>query len=732
MECSHATTDDEGERIYLSGFGKLPLIRQAAGAECALACLAMILAFYNYKIDISELRRRFFMSMRGADLSTISEIGSKLGLGSRPLRLEVDELSRLRLPAILHWEFNHFVVLKSVSKKRIVVHDPARGVLSVRLKEVAEKFTGVALELTPTQAFKRRSPSPGLTLSGLVRFDRPIVSSLSLGILLSLVAELFVLASPFYMQIIIDEALTKGDVSLIGFLTMAFAILLVFETITSVVRGLTFQYLGNLLSFDIASRVFSRLLALPANYFSNRQLGDIQHRFQGMEQVKAFFVSTAPMILIDGLLGILVLGIMSLYSYKLVLLVLAVTLVYIAWRIATFRLMRRAAGDLIVAQAETQTFLLESLRAMSTLKLMAIESRRESGWRNCNARRLNAQIRVGNLDIANLTFERLLFQGLRIAIIFMAAGMAVDNELSVGMIIAFVAYFSMYSQRIPALVQQIVAMKLLSVPLNRIADIVLERPEEIGEAGGRDPTLRGSVALQNATFRYGRAEKFILQRACFSAAVGEFVAIVGPTGEGKTTILGLLSCLIEPKGGEVLFDGRPVSNWDLSSIRRQIGVVQQDDTLLRGSIAENVALFDEAIDMPWLRECCEIACVADDINAMPMGYESLVGDMGSSFSGGQKQRILLARALYRRPKVLLLDEATSHLDTETEKAVLANLRNLAITKISVAHRATTIMAADKVFLLRNGSLSQVDPHDYVARPAREKRGSAAVRTTAES
>lgn len=710
---------DRGPYLNLSGFGRLPLIRQAASAECGLACLSMIASYHGYRTDLTELRQKFEISLRGADLKTIIEVAANLGLGGRAVRLEAHEMRQLRTPCILHWDFDHFVVLKKATKRKIIIHDPGGGVLTIPLAETVKRFTGVALELTPADTFKKKKQPPGLTLSKLVRFDRSFLSSFSLGLLLSLIGEAFVLAAPFYMQTVVDEVLMKGDQALLTALAIGFALLICFQVMAGTLRSLTFLFLGHVLSFDMAARVFHRMMKLPVNYFSNRTLGDVQHRIQSLQQIKRFLVSGAPMALLDGVFGVVILAILFAYNTALTGLVLGAVFVYVLWRLALYGLMRRAAGDLIVAEAETQTQLLESLRAMPTLKITGSEVSRESRWRNANARRLNAGLRVGNLDVANQTFNTFLFQGLRVAVIFLAARMALDGGMTIGMLTAFMAYYSMFTQRTIAFVDQMIVMKLLEVPLKRIGDIVLSRPEDIGSGGGRKENLKGEITVKDVHFKYGKAENAVLRGASLKVKQGEFVAITGASGAGKTTLLKILAGLEQPTRGAVLYDGRPLSNWNLQNLRKQIGVVLQEDALFKGAVAENVALFDEEIDMPLVRDCCARAGLKAEIEKMPMGYQTMVGDMGSTLSGGQKQRLLLARALYRKPKALLLDEATSHLDARNEKNVLSSIADLGITRIVIAHRKETIEAADRVVAMKNGRLSVVNkppsrdltPHD---------------------
>lgn len=693
--------------LNLTGFGRLPLIRQSTSSECGIACLAMIANYYGFRTDLSELRRKFPVSIRGANFKAISEAAREIGLSSRAIRLETPDLKKLRLPAILHFDFDHFVILKKLSNSKFTIYDPASGVYSIPISEMDKRFTGVALELIPAESFAKKSKPTKLSIGKLIRFDRSFVSAFSLGFILSLLVEVFMLATPFYMQIIVDEVLMKGDKSLLNTLAIGFCLLVVFQTASSVVRNLTFQYLGHFLSFDMAARIFHHLLKLPISYFETRELGDIQHRVESSEQVKQFLISSAPKIILDTIFGLTVLSILFAYNLTLAFLVLSAVIFYLIWRLLLYKVMRRAAGDLIIAEAQSQTQLLETIRSYTTLKLNAFEAKRESTWRNTNARKLNAGIRVGNLNIFDRAFNDAIFNGLKILVIFMAANMVMNGEMTVGMITAFIAYYGMFTQRASNLINLLMDMRLLEVPLTRIADIVFEATEKNGTHGGRPQEFLGKIELKRVYFAYGTAESRVLSGASLCISPGEFVAIIGPSGVGKSTLLKIITCLEKPDFGDVLFDGRPVNTWSLNMLRNNISSVLQDDTLFKGSIAENVSLFDDFIDMDLVRKVCAEANIADEIEAMPMGYESIVGDMGNSFSGGQKQRLLLARALYKRPKILLLDEATSHLDDENEATILKNIKSMGLTRLVIAHRRETICAADRVMQLRDGKLFEV-------------------------
>lgn len=685
--------------LSLSGFQRLPVIRQATATECGLACLAMIASFHGHKNDISEMRRHFPLSMRGVNLKDLMDIAEQLNLSSRAMRYELEELPQLRTPCILHWGFNHFVVLKYANKNGLRIHDPAKGALFISNEEAERKFTGVALELVPTKDFKKKSVGVKLKLGQLVIFDKAFLSSFSIGFILSLLGELFLLTTPFYLQIVIDEVLLKGDRNLLNTVALAFGLIVIFQVIAGILRQLTFQYLSQTLSFDISARVFHRLMKLPISYFQKRELGDIQHRVQSVNQIQMFISQAAPRLLLDIIFSILIIVIMIAYEPILTAIIVFAVILYVLFRVMTYGWVLRAAGDLIVAEANNQTELLETLRAMPTLKMMAVEPMRESKWHNSIAHKVNAYIRTGNLQIMNRSVSMLIFQGLWVLMIYMAGKLVMEGNITVGMISAFMSYYGMFTGRVEAMIEAAIQMKLLTVPLGRLSDIAFAQTEDRGEDGGRTTTFNGHISIKQGSFRYGRTDKPVLSAVNFEAKPGEFVAIIGPSGAGKTTLLRVIAGLQALNSGKLYFDKRESITWNVRTLRQQIGMVLQEDTLLRGSIAENIALFDEDIDMERVKDAARQASIADEIEQFAMGYETAVGDMGSTLSGGQKQRVLLARALYKKPKLLLLDEATSHLDTKNERIVQQALDNLKITRIVVAHRPQTIEKAERVYIM---------------------------------
>jgi ATP-binding cassette subfamily B protein RaxB len=693
--------------LNLTGVRRIPLLRQAEAAECGIACIGMVAAAHGFRTDLPSLRLQFAISLKGATLKDIIAIGSEIGLGSRALRCELDELRALRTPAILHWNLNHFVVLQKASRNVVEILDPARGQLTLTLAEASQHFTGVALELTPTAAFQKKRETNPVNLFSLVRFDGTAWKAVAQALALSVFLQVFVLLSPYYMQLVIDEAILKGDLSLLTAVAVGFGLLKVFEALTTVLRDLVLQFLSSVFGFDMQASLFRHMIRLPLPFFHRRHIGDIQQRFQSLIPIQQFISNGAIGAIIDGLLAVFLGGIIFFYDAILGFVVIVFIAVYAILRFALLSLTRRLSGDLLVADAKEQTKFLETLRSMQTIKVAGIENEREALWRNLSADALNAQLRVGNVNIGYGAISQTLMGLSNIVVIYLAASNAIGGAMTIGVITAFIAYKGQFEQRIMALLEQYIQFKLLDVHLERVSDIALQTREPGLAMPAVRRELAGAVTLDNVHFRYAPQEPDILRGASLHIAPGEYVALAAPSGAGKSTLLRLIIGLYQPNHGKVLFDGIEADKFGLSALRQQLGVVMQDDTLLAGSIEENISLFDERPDRDRIRQAAEMASVHEEIEAMPMGYRSLVGDMGTTLSGGQQQRVMLARALYRQPRILVMDEGTSALDISTERKVNGALKGMGITRVIAAHRPETLASADRVVGLEAGRLVPV-------------------------
>lgn len=700
------------DRLSLHLGRKLPLLLQTEATECGLACLAMVAGFYGRHVDLPALRRQFGISLKGVGLDRVIEIARRLDLGARALKLELKQLSELRVPCILHWNFNHFVVLHSVRGKRVIIHDPARGVRTLSFDEVSRAFTGVALELWPTSGFQRLDRAPPVKLRALIGPVSGLGRSLAQILLLALALEIFTLASPFFLQWVIDEVIVSADRDLLAVLLIGFALLLLMQQGTSAIRAWVLMVLGTTLNVQWRANLFTHLLDLPMRYFERRHLGDVVSRFGSIDTIQKTLTSSFLSAVIDGLMTIATLAMMLLYSRALALIALGTMLSYGILRWLWYQPLRRATEELIVRDAKQQSHFVETVRGIKAIKLFSRCGARRASWLTLLVEQINGELRAQKLQLAYQQINGLLFGIEGLLIIWLGARMVMDGQLTVGVLIAFGAYKAQFDSRVGSLIDKLFEVKLLQLQGERLADIAFE-PVEAAVMPRLAPCetdqLTASIEIRDLTFRYADGDPAVLDGVSLTIEAGESVAIVGASGCGKTTLVNTLLGLLEPSGGTVRIGGVELERLGLDRLRALVGTVMQDDVLFAGSIADNISFFDPEADQEWVAQCARLAAVDADIVAMPMAYDTLVGDMGTVLSGGQKQRVLLARALYKRPKILVLDEATSHLDLQREQQVNAAVGALQITRVIIAHRPETIASASRVVVLERGKVVQDRP-----------------------
>src|SRR6516164_2439666 len=676
---------------------RLPTIQQTEAAECGLACLAMISSYHGHRIDLNTLRRRHPVSLKGVTLRAIIQVASQMQLTCRPLRFEIDHLGQLHLPAIVHWDMNHFVVLKSVARRGIVVHDPALGERFFSSAEASKHLTGVALELSPTQAFlpkDERDRLPFSTFWAQLRGSTPAFVQI---LVLSVILEAFVIASPLYLQLTVDEVIARGDADLLIVLAVGFGLLTAIKVASAAIRSLIILIVQNVLHFQIGARLFHHLIRLPIAYFEKRHIGDILSRFTSIEPIRTALAEGMIAAAIDGLMALATLAMIFVYSTQLALVVLAAFVLYAALRVGLYPLLRERSLAVIETTAHENSTFIETMRAIQSLKIFNRESDRETQWLNRYADVVSANVRLGRTKIAFTTINDTLFGLENIITIYLAARLALSNSLTIGMIFAFISYKQHFIEKAVHLIEKALDFRILELHLERLADIALS-PLERGydQLLAYTRQIQGRIELRNVFFHYAETEPSVLEDISFIIEPGEFVTIMGPSGGGKTTLIKIMLGLLEPVRGHVLIDGIPLSTMGPRAYREHVGAVMQDDQLLSGSIADNICFFDPSFDQELMIQCAHLARIHEEIMAMPMTYNSLVGDMGSSLSGGQKQRVMLARALYRQPRILFLDEGTSHLDVDNEIHINNCLKELQITRISVAHRPEIGSGANRI------------------------------------
>jgi ATP-binding cassette subfamily B protein RaxB len=684
----------------------LPMILQTEAAECGLACMAMVAAHHGLQSDLPTMRQRFSVSLKGVTLADMVRLAGQLQLNARALRVEMAHLPELATPCVLHWDLNHFVVLKEVRRGVAVIHDPARGVRRVSLAEVSKHFTGVVLELTPQADFKPHTERQSVTLRQLLGRVTGLRRSLLQIFTLALALEGFMLLAPFFMQWVVDSVLVGLDRDLLVTLGLGFGLLVLITVATGAIRSWAVLHLSTTLNLQWLSNVFAHLMRLPVSWFEKRHTGDVLSRFGAVQKIQQTLTTSFIEAMLDGLLVVVTLGMMLVYSGTLSAIALASVALYAALRWAFFRPLRDATEETIIFEAKRSTHFLESLRGVQSIKLFNRQEDRQARFMNLVVDAMNANIATRQLDLMFGVGHKLVFGLERIAMIWVGALLVMDHTFSVGMLFAFIAYKEQFAQRVSALIDKVVEVKMLKLQGERLADIVLAEPEPQAEFAPRVQDLPASVELRGLHFAYSDSESEVLRGLTLSIEPGESVAIVGPSGCGKTTLLKLMLGVHAPGSGEIRVGGQPLRQVGLRAWRDMIGAVMQDDQLFAGSIADNISFFDAEADPGWVEDCARIAAVRDDIAAMPMGFNTLIGDMGASLSGGQRQRILLARALYKRPKILFLDEATSALDVDREREVNQAIKQLELTRIIVAHRPETIASASRVIVMHEGKVTQ--------------------------
>lgn len=697
------------DRLQFSGRRRTPVLLQAEAAECGLACLAMVAGHHGLRIDLATLRQHFQVSLAGATLAGLMAQAGALQLATRAVKLQVEDMKDLRMPAVLHWDFNHFVVLTAVDRRGITLHDPSLGQRHVPWAQVGKSFTGVALEAWPNPGFKpakveRRIPVTQLLgrISGWLPAGLQIIG-------LALVLELFGLLSPLMLQWTMDHVLVSADLDLLVLIAVGFAALVLMQQLITLLRSWLLLVLSTTLALQWRANLFSHLLRLPAGFFEVRHLGDVVSRFGAADTIQRTLTSSFVEALLDGLMSVLVLVMMFLYSPVLAAVALGTMAVYGVMRLLWYRPLREATEEQIVHAARQQSHFLETVRGIRAIQLFGREPQRRDTWLARVVEQMNAELRTQKLELGYRLANGLLFGLERVGVIAFGASLVLDGVFTAGALLAFLAYKDQFAHRVSVLIDRLFELRMLRLHGERLADIALAKPQDPGPAvaPGPAPAQPPALRLEGLRFRYGDGLPWVLDGLDLDVPAGSSLAIVGASGSGKSTLAALLLGLREPAAGQILVDGMPGERLGRHAMRALTGAVTQADTLFAGSIADNITFFDAAPDRDWMEACARAADIHADIAALPMAYHTLVGDMGTVLSGGQQQRVLLARALYKRPRLLVLDEATSHLDLASEQRVSQAVARLQLTRILIAHRPQTIASADRVALMQGGRIVRV-------------------------
>lgn len=685
---------------------------QTEVSECGLACLGMIANYHGHDLSLPGMRQRFAISARGLSLGDLMRIADALQLEASPFKIAIEHLDQLKTPCILHWDLNHFVVCQKVSAHAIIIFDPARGIVKMNNREVSKHFTGVALEIYPKTHLIPLKINPQLKIFHLLKVVRGIEKSMFMTATLSLFVLVLSLLLPYFSMIIVDHIVVVHDVSLVNTLAIGFGFVVLFDASGRFLRNFFVVHMGSQLIKQLTRKIAHHLLHLPLSFFEKRHVGDVMSRLDSLYFIKNLISEEFVAAALDGLVAIVTVTMMIILVPKLSAIILFALILYSLVRIMMHRRFRQATEEQLIAKAKEETTILESLRAIQSIKLYNGEEERVALWMRFFNQSLNGQNRAQIIGITGHSISRLIFGIEEVVVLWLAAFLVISGQMTVGLLVAFLTYKHQFVQIFNSLVDKIVEFKILDLHVDRLSDLLLQQPEISSSLAPLSLKLDGSLRVEDLAFRYSPLEPSVFSRVNLQVAAGEAVALVGPSGSGKTTLLKVILGLLEPSEGAVLASGLRI-NLIRAHYRRHIATVMQEDQLMTGSIADNIAFFDDKTDFEWMIACAKMAHVHDDIMAMPMGYQSLVSDFASVLSGGQKQRVLLARALYRRPLILFLDEATSAVDVEMERKINTSIKALSITRVIIAHRPDTIATADRVYELKDGTLVLREKDDRI-------------------
>jgi ATP-binding cassette subfamily B protein len=688
---------------------RTPIIYQTGSLDCGAACLAMVLAHFGKSITMEDARHAIGVDRNGSDAPAIVRAAGQFELEAKAFSLDLDGLPQLRCPAILHWNFDHFVVFEKMrGGSAIEIIDPGAGRLIVPMQTVRTSFTGVALEFEPTERFEPNPVPP----SPVWRYVRRVLvkSRLFLPIVATTtMMQIVALAVPLLMSLIVDWAIPFGDYELLVVLAFGYGAVTCLQFLMSVTRSHLLLYMRTRVDKDMMFEFVDHLLSRPYAFFQHRTAGDLMNRLDANSTIRELVTSSALSGVLDGALAIFYVVILLLASRTLFLLTLTLGVTRVAISLFVRRRRLQLLGETIQIQAKSQTFQFEMLAGVETYKTMGIESFAKERLQSLLVDGLNVSVDQGRLEawaeavggaISGLSTPLILGYG---------ASEVMHHRFSLGTMLGLVALATNFLAPLTSLVGAIDRFLMLGVYIERIDD-VLRAPPERDRRLPAAPKLSGGVRLENVSFRYGRFGPLVIHDVSLEIKPGQRVAIVGRSAAGKSTLARLLAGLYAPSAGRILYDGLDLAELDLQTVRRQFGAFTQTPVLFGGSIRDNIALASPETSFEDVVASAKIACIHDEITAMPMAYFTPLVDRGASLSGGQRQRIALARALARKPAIILLDEATSNLDAVTERTIQESLARVGCTQIVIAHRLSTIADADLILVLDQGRIVERGTH----------------------
>lgn len=691
----------------------MPVLYQMSTLECGAACLAMILTYYGRETSVSEARERCGVGRDGLSAFGIVKVARSYGLRTRAISLqEVQDFRFVPLPAIIHWDFNHFLVVENWSPKSVEVVDPACGRARLSMEEFRQSFTGVVLLLEPGTAFDRRSASARVNVRTYVASyvkQAPMAFVQLIGA--SFLLQVFGLATPILTKVAVDQVMPLGLKDVRALLGVGILLLLVAQFFTSLLREMVLCYVQARVDMRMMLRFFEHLLTLPQRFFQQRSSGDILGRMNSNQTIRDILSNQLISTVLDGSFVLVYFFLLLSQSWLFSVLVLAIGLLQVAILLGTGRITHHLSRRELTAQGKAQGYMTEALMGITTLKTMGAEHQAFERWSSLLYDQINISMRRNYVSAFVNTAMATIRVGAPLALLWLGIWQVVDGTLTAGTMLALNALGIAFLTPLTTLVNNGRNLPLIRSHLERIADVMEAEPEQKSSAVRFPPRLAGSVRLEHVSFQYAPDTTPVLQDINVDIHPGQKVAMVGHTGAGKSTLGHLLLGLYLPTEGEILYDGILLKRLNYQAVRSQFGVVTQNTNLFSGSIRENIALGNPTVGMDEVVRAAQMAALHDDVMDMPMRYETAIAEDGNALSGGQRQRLALARALAHTPVLLLLDEATSSLDVATEMLISRNLRQLSCTQVIIAHRLSTVRNADVILVLERGRIVERGSHD---------------------
>ncbi len=701
---------------------RYPFFAQHSASDCGAACLVMVSLYWGKQFNLNRLREMANVDRNGVSLRGLTTTAESLGFNTRPVKANIQQLAQQKLPAIVHWEGKHYIVVYEITPQKVIVADPAVGQLTLSYSEFQAGWTGYTLLLEPTALFKnaQESTTPFWEFFELVKPHGVVIGEVFIA---SIFIQIFGLITPLFTQLILDRVIVQRSHLTLMAVGLGLMIFSLFRVAMTGLRQYLIDHTGNKINVALVVAFIRHTFRLPLSYFENRYVGDIVSRLQENSKIKSFISGEALSIILDFLTVFIYLGLMFWYSWQMALISLVIVPPFLGLALIATPFLQRISRQIFKASVQENSYIIEALTGIRTIKSTAVEQTVRWHWEEL----LNKEIKtnfsgqvIGNrLQIFSNTIEACVST----ALLWYGAYLVIENQLSIGQLVAFNMLLGNIINPFKRLTVLWNQLQEVIIAVERINDVLDAKPEEDIQEQQRQtlPEIQGNIDFQQVTFRYHEdANVNILQNVNFSIKSGQTVALVGRSGSGKTTISKLVLGLYPPTNGKILIDGHDITTICLDSLRQQVGVVDQDTFLFGNTIREKISLGHPDASLEEIITAAQLAGADEFIQQLPMGYETQIGEGGGLLSGGQRQRVAIARALLGNPKLLIFDEATSHLDTESERIIQQNLQQIlkGRTALIIAHRLSTIRNADLILVLDQGMLIECGSHEQLI----DKRG----------